>query len=92
MATSDEDAVHRSAIQDCLSSGLTPIDMFCQLKSTKRNINVLIALVYTWHGRFSDGNTVNTPWKYKNCSIVKIAQYKKLLGWPGLVNKQHNTP
>ena len=33
MVTSDEDEAHRSAIQVCIPSGLTPIDTFCQLKS-----------------------------------------------------------
>ena len=50
-------------------------DTFCQLKSTLIYNNISRALVYTWHGRFSDRNTVNTSlgWpKYKNCSIVKI--------------------
>ena len=78
MATSDEDAVHRSAIQLCFPSGLMPIDTFCQLKSTECYNNVWRGHVYTWLGRFSDRNTVNTSlgWpKYKNCSIVKIAPY-----------------
>ena len=73
MATSD--AAHRSAIQVCFQSGWTPIATFCQLKSTLIYNNISRALVYTWHGRFSDRNTVNTSlgWpKYKNCSIVKI--------------------
>ena len=35
MAKSDEDAAHRSAIQVCFPSGLSPIDTFCQLKSTE---------------------------------------------------------
>ena len=77
MMTSDKDAAHRSAIQVSIPSGLTPIDMFCQLKSTERNNNVSRALVYTWHGRFSDVNTVNISlglrkYKNKNCSIGKI--------------------
>ena len=75
MAMSDKDAAHRSAIQFSIPSGLTPIDMFCQLKSTERNNNVSRALVYTWHGRFSDVNTVNISLglrKYKNCSKGKI--------------------
>ena len=75
-ATSDEDPAHWSAIQVCFPLVLTPINTFCQLKSTELYNNVSRALVYTWHGRFSDGNTVNTSlgWpKYKNCSIVKIA-------------------
>ena len=59
MATSDKDAAHRSAIQVCFPPGLTPIDTFCQLKSTGRYNNVSRAHVYIWHGRFSDGNTVN---------------------------------
>ena len=54
MVTSDKDATHRSAIQVCFPSGLTPSDTFCQLKSTERNKNVARALAYTWHGRFSD--------------------------------------
>ena len=105
MATSDEDAAHRSAIQFCFPSGLKPIETFCQLKSTERYNNVSRALAYTWHGRFSNGNTVNTSLggpMYNNCSIVKIApdtidcDYRRtvqeLLGWPVLVNIQHNTP
>jgi len=60
MATSDEGAAHRSAIQVCFTSWLTPIDTFCQLKSTERNQNVSRALAYTWHSRFSDGNTDKT--------------------------------
>ena len=87
-------------------SGLTHIDAFCQLKSTERYENVSRTLAYTWHDRFSDGSTDNTSrgrTKYKNCRIVKSvpdvidcdlndAQYEKLLGWPGLVNIQHDTP
>ena len=65
-----------SSYSSLFSSGLTPIDTFCQLKSTERYINVSRALVYTWHGRFSDRTIVITSlvWpKYKNCSIEKIA-------------------
>jgi len=56
MATSDEDAAHSSAIQVCFSSGLTPIDPSCQLKSTECYKNVSKAPAYTWHGRFCDGS------------------------------------
>jgi len=37
-------AAHRSAIQDCFTSGLTPIDTFCQLKSTERYKNFVWTL------------------------------------------------
>ena len=76
MATSDEDAAHRSAIQVSFPPGLTPIDTFRQLKSTERYKNVSRTLTYTLHDRYSDGSTVNTvrgrP-RYKNCVIVKSA-------------------
>ena len=56
-------------------SGLTPIDTYCQIKSTERYKNVSRALAYTWHGRLSDGSTYdNTSHgrpKYKNFRIVK---------------------
>ena len=55
-------------------SGLTPIDTYCQLKSTERYKNVSRALAYTWNGRFRDGSTDNTSRrrpKYKNCRIKK---------------------
>ena len=55
MATSDEDAAHRSAIQVCFPSALTPIDTFCQLKSTERYKNVSKTLAYTWYDIFRDG-------------------------------------
>ena len=42
-------------------------------KSTKHYKNVWRALVYTWHGRFSDVNTYRGWPKYKNCRIVKSA-------------------
>ena len=66
--------------------------------------NVSRILAYTWHDRFSDGNTDNTShgrMKYKNCRIVmrqtrstvtSDAPYEKLLGWSVLVNIQHNIP
>ena len=58
--TSDEDTVHRSVILVCFPSGLTPIDISCQLESTECYNNVSRALAYSWHGRFSDGSTDNT--------------------------------
>ena len=51
---------HKSAFQVCFLSGLTPIDPFCHLKSTERNMNVSRTLAHTWHGRFSDSSTDNT--------------------------------
>jgi len=39
MATSDE--AHRSAIQVCFPSGLTPIDTFGQLKSTELGLTTM---------------------------------------------------
>ena len=57
MATSDEDAAHRSAIQVCFPPELTHIDTLCQLKSTECCKNVSRALAFTWHDRFSDGST-----------------------------------
>ena len=76
MATSDEDAAHRSAIQFRFPSVLAPIITFCQFKSTEHYKGVWRALVYTWHGRFSDvstGNTYRGRSKYKNWRIVKSA-------------------
>jgi transposase len=78
MATSDEGAARRTAIQFCVQSGMTPIKTFCQLKSTERYKNVSRALVYKWHGRFSDGYTENTPRgrpKYKDCRTVKSVKH-----------------
>jgi len=76
MATSDEDAAHRSASRVCFPLELTPINTYCHLKSTERYKNVSRALAYTWYGRFSDGSTDNTSrgWpKYNNCRLVIIA-------------------
>ena len=75
MATSDEDSAHSSAIQVCFPSGLTPIDTFCQSKSTELFKNVSRTLAYTWHDRFSDSSTDNTSRghpMYKNCRIIKF--------------------
>ena len=38
MATSDENAAHRSAIPFCFPSVLTPFATFCQLKSTEHRV------------------------------------------------------
>ena len=54
----------QTSYSSLFSSGLTPIDTFCQLKSTDRYNNVLSALVYTWHDRFSDGSTDNTSIRF----------------------------
>ena len=76
MATSDEDAAHWSAIQFCFPSRLTPMDTFCQLKSTDNYKNVSRTPAYNWNGRFIDGSTDNISRgrpKYKNCRKMKSA-------------------
>ena len=66
----------KMATSVCFPSGLMHINTYFQLKSTACYKNVSRALVNTWHGRLSDGSTVNTtdgqP-KYKNGRKLKSA-------------------
>jgi len=81
MATSDENAAHRSAIQVCIPSGFKPINTFCGLKSTECYKNVPRALAYIWHGRISDGSTI-----YTSCGCRKYQNYRTVKSTPDAID------
>ena len=60
MATSDKDAAHRNVIKFCFDLGMTPVETQKKLQLSEDHRHVSRSLVYKWHRRFEDGQTVWT--------------------------------
>jgi len=102
MATSDEDAAYRSAIQVRFPSGLTGFANWNQLNVTRtfqEHLHILgmvdLATVVRIIHHVGDRNIkLAEQWNQRRTpsTVTNDAPYDTLLGWAVLVNIQHSTP
>ena len=69
MATSEENAAHRSVIKYCVERGMTPGQTITEMETSASHRGVSRALIYKWHKRFTTGWTESNAKKGRRKEI-----------------------